>query len=109
MNHPYLPWQSTHMSLWRRVATFMYAIYIIGQTIAQARLTYQAIFIHEMAHIYTTSTSDQCAYYEGHFYKVRIFCSLGSDTIRIIIDLIPTNLFQLTTLSNKVKLPGIFF
>lgn len=51
MNHPYLPWQSVHVFMAPRGIIHALKFNYI-QDYSQQSLGYQAVFIHEMAHIY---------------------------------------------------------
>ncbi|ENU63150.1 MULTISPECIES: hypothetical protein [Acinetobacter] len=75
MNHPYLPWQSTHVIMapsgYIHVRNLNYR-----EDYSRESLSYQALFIHEMAHIY----QHQCrinVLLKGAFLQSAYFLSLG--------------------------------
>ncbi|MCO8081818.1 hypothetical protein EVX74_011420 [Acinetobacter lwoffii] len=75
MNHPYLPWQSKHVIMapsgYIHVRNLNYR-----EDYSRESLSYQALFIHEMAHIYQY----QChinVLLKGAFLQSAYFLSLG--------------------------------
>ena len=75
MNHPYLPWQSKHVIMapsgYIHVRNLNYR-----EDYSRESLSYQALFIHEMAHIY----QHQCqinVLLKGAFLQSAYFLSLG--------------------------------